>query len=179
MSCPYRPVCAHCGSYPCTCNGNVCGCSSHLNLAYGGRYHPGPQVYTIGSPHTDYQLVLDSVLPLNRMGANDHNGLIIRRSGIYFLQYNLLGSASGSVNMAAAARRDGEIIPETRVAQNLCPNPAVTGDGAGRLSAMTIVSLSAGEVVDAAIWAAEDLPDGLSLTVGGYANATLILRQLS
>lgn len=146
--------------------------------AYGGLYQAGVQFVLFPAADTDAQVRLNTPMPLKGMTAGEANTLTIQEAGDYEITYNVLLSASRAVDVGIGVRRNGTIIPQTRGFQTLAVDDATPLTYDGRLSAFTIVTLAAGDVLDLAIRVLRTLPANLDAIINGYSNASLTVRKL-
>ena len=112
------------------------------------------------------------------MTANGDNTLTILENGDYEVSYNILLNTSRAATAAVGVRRNGTMIAQTRGSQTMAVDDTTTLSYDGRLSASSIVSLSAGDVLDLAISIVRMLPDNLDAVINGAANCTLTVVKL-
>ena len=144
----------------------------------GGLYNASTQLVFFTAPNTYVQLRLNTPTPLRNVAAPGNNTLVIQESGDYEINYNVLLNTSRAVTAAIAVRRNGTAIAATRGSQTLAVDSTTTISYDGRLSASTIVTLDAGDVIDLALSVVNTLPAGLDAIVNGNANATLTVKKL-
>ena len=152
--------------------------STSGNTAYGGLYNSSTQLVFFTEADQEQQVRLNTVMPLRDMTANGDNTLTILENGDYEVSYNILLNTSRAATAAVGVRRNGTMIAQTRGSQTMAVDDTTTLSYDGRLSASSIVSLSAGDVLDLAISIVRMLPDNLDAVINGAANCTLTVVKL-
>lgn len=145
--------------------------------AYGGLYNTAVQPLTFTAINTYVPLSLNMIMPIKNVTVSG-NTLVINEAGDYEINYNVLVSASASVDMAVTVRSNGTVIPSTRGSQTLTYSAETGLTHDGLFSGSVIVTLSAGDVIDVAISVINTLPTGLTAQVNNYANSTLSVKRL-
>lgn len=145
--------------------------------AYGGLYNTAVQPLTFTAINTYVPLTLNMIMPIKNVTVSG-NTLVINEAGDYEINYNVLVSASASVDMAVTVRSNGTVIPSTRGSQTLTYSAETGLTHDGLFSGSVIVTLSAGDVIDVAISVINTLPTGLTAQVNNYANSTLSVKRL-
>ena len=90
----------------------------------------------------------------------------------------LLISSSHSIDVIIAVRRNGTSLLQTQGPRTLSFDNTAGLTYDGRLSASTIVSLQAGDVLDLGISVLRTLPSGLMVMANRDANVTLAAKLL-
>lgn len=116
-------------------------------------------------------------MPLKNVTAVN-NSLTVQTAGDYEINYNILLNTSQASTAAAAVRRNGEILTQTRGSQTLAEDDTANLSFDGRLSASVIVPLSSGDVLDLVLLIVRTLPDNLNAIINNNANATLSIKKL-
>lgn len=145
--------------------------------AYGGLYNTAVQPLTFTAVNTYIPLTLNMIMPIKNVTVSG-NTLMINEAGDYEINYNVLVSASASVDMAVTVRNNGTVIPSTRGSQTLTYSAEAGLTHDGLFSGSAIVTLPAGAVLDIAISVINTLPTGLDAVVNNYANSTLSVKRL-
>lgn len=145
--------------------------------AYGGLYNTAVQPLTFTAVNTYVPLTLNMIMPIKNVTVSG-NTLTINEAGDYEINYNVLVSASASVDMAVTVRNNGTVIPSTRGSQTLTYSAEAGLTHDGLFSGSAIVTLPAGAVLDIAISVINTLPTGLDAVVNNYANSTLSVKRL-
>lgn len=145
--------------------------------AYGGLYNTAVQPLTFTAVNTYVPLTLNMIMPIKNVTVSG-NTLVLNEAGDYEINYNVLVSASASVDMAVAVRSNGAVIPSTRGTQTLTYSAEAGLTHDGLFSGSAIVTLPAGAVLDIAISVINTLPTGLDAVVNNYANSTLSVKRL-
>lgn len=145
--------------------------------AYGGLYNTAVQPLTFTAVNTYIPLTLNMIMPIKNVTVSG-NTLTINEAGDYEINYNVLVSASASVDMAVTVRNNGAVIPSTRGSQTLTYSAEAGLTHDGLFSGSAIVTLAAGDVLDIAISVINTLPTGLDAVVNNYANSTLSVKRL-
>lgn len=114
-------------------------------------------------------------MPLKNVTAVN-NSLTVQTAGDYEINYNILLNTSQASTAAAAVRRNGEILTQTRGSQTLAEDDTANLSFDGRLSASIIVPLSSGDVLDLVLLIVRTLPDNLNAIINNNANATLSIK---
>lgn len=146
-------------------------------MAYGGGYNSATQLVNFTAADTYLQVQLNSALPASNV-TKSGNILTVAETGDYEVSYNVLINASQAVDIGIAVRRNNVVIPATQGAQTLAIDNSTTISYDGRLSANTIVSLTAGDSLDLVIQVLRTLPANLDAIINGNANATLKVRKI-
>lgn len=146
--------------------------------AYGGLYQAGTQLVTFPAADTYVQVRLNTPMPMKDVSSSAANSLTIQQAGDYEINYNVLLSTSQAADVGIGVRRNGVILAQTRGSQTLAVDSTTTISYDGRLSASTIVTLAAGDVLDLAIQVIRTLPANLDAAINGYANAALSVKKL-
>lgn len=146
--------------------------------AYGGLYHSAVQLVFFTAVNDYVQVRLNTPLPLKNVATSGNNTLTVQESGTYEINYNVLLNASQAITAGIAVRRNGTVIPETRGSQTLAVDSDTTLTHDGRLSASTIVNLTAGDILDLAVQVVNNLPANLSAIINNNVNATLTIKKL-
>lgn len=154
------------------------GPAGGFDPAYGGLSQSFSQLIFLTQANTFYPVQLFTQLPTQDVGY-ENSSVVINRSGDYVVTYNLLASANFEIDLVSGVRRNGQIIAQTRSAQtlHLSTTSSITNDA--RISVSTIVSLNQGDVLDVAVSVLRSAPTGLTLLVGGDANATLAVQLIN
>ena len=116
-------------------------------------------------------------MPLENVTAAG-NVLTITEAGNYEINYNLLVNANEAATVEAYVRNANTEIAATSVSQTLLLEQTTTVGYNARLTATTIVALTAGATLDLALEVTGTLPGGLTLTIDGEGNATLSVKKL-
>lgn len=145
--------------------------------AYGGLFNTAVQPLTFTAVNTYIPLTLNMIMPIKNVTVSG-NTLVLNEAGDYEINYNVLVSASASVDMAVAVRSNGAVIPSTRGTQTLTYSAEAGLTHDGLFSGSAIVTLPAGAVLDIAISVINTLPTGLDAVVNNYANSTLSVKRL-
>lgn len=145
--------------------------------AYGGLFNTAVQPLTFTAVDAYIPLALNMIMPIKNVTVSG-NTLVLNEAGDYEINYNVLVSASASVDMAVAVRNNGAVIPSTRGTQTLSYSAEAGLTRDGRFSGSAIVTLPAGAVLDIAVSVINTLPTGLTAQVNNYANATLSIKML-
>lgn len=145
--------------------------------AYGGLFNTAVQPLTFTAVDAYIPLALNMIMSIKNVTVSG-NTLVLNEAGDYEINYNVLVSASASVDMAVAVRNNGAVIPSTRGTQTLSYSAEAGLTRDGRFSGSAIVTLPAGAVLDIAISLINTLPTGLTAQVNNYANATLSIKRL-
>lgn len=145
--------------------------------AYGGLFNTAVQPLTFTAVDAYIPLALNMIMSIKNVTVSG-NTLVLNEAGDYEINYNVLVSASASVDMAVAVRNNGAVIPSTRGTQTLSYSAEAGLTRDGRFSGSAIVTLPAGAVLDIAISVINTLPTGLTAQVNNYANATLSIKRL-
>lgn len=147
-------------------------------VAYGGIYNSAVQLVFFTAVNDYLQVKLTNPLPSLNITPNNST-LTISETGDYEITYNILVSTSQAVDIGVAVRNNGTVIPVTRGTQTLSLDSATNISYDGRLSAITIVSLTSGDILDLAVQVINNLPTGLDAIINNNANATLTVRKLN
>ncbi|WP_141709402.1 BclA C-terminal domain-containing protein [Eisenbergiella tayi] len=145
--------------------------------AYGGLYNSGTQLVFFTAADVPVQVKLNTPMPLKNVTAVN-NSLTVQTAGDYEINYNILLNTSQASTAAAAVRRNGDILTQTRGSQTLAEDDTANLSFDGRLSASVIVPLSSGDVLDLVLLIVRTLPDNLDAIVNNNANATLSIKKL-
>lgn len=145
--------------------------------AYGGLFNTAVQPLTFTAVNTYIPLTLNMIMPIKNVTVSG-NTLVLNEAGDYEINYNVLVSASASVDMAVAVRSNGAVIPSTRGTQTLTYSAEAGLTHDGLFSGSAIVTLPAGAVLDIAISVINTLPTGLDAVANNYANSTLSVKRL-
>lgn len=145
--------------------------------AYGGLFNTAVQPLTFTAVNTYIPLTLNMIMPIKNVTVSG-NTLVLNEAGDYEINYNVLVSASASVDMAVAVRSNGAVIPSTRGTQTLTYSAEAGLTHDGLFSGSAIVTLAEGDVLDIAISVINTLPTGLDAVVNNYANSTLSVKRL-
>lgn len=145
--------------------------------AYGGLYNTAVQPLTFTAINTYVPLTLNMIMPIKNLTVSG-NTLVLNEAGDYEINYNVLVSASASVDMAVTVRNNGTVIPSTRGSQTLTYSAEAGLTHDGLFSGSAIVTLAEGDVLDIAISVINTLPTGLDAVVNNYANSTLSVKRL-
>lgn len=145
--------------------------------AYGGLFNTAVQPLTFTAVNTYIPLTLNMIMPIKNVTVSG-NTLVLNEAGDYEINYNVLVSASASVDIAVAVRSNGAVIPSTRGTQTLTYSAEAGLTHDGLFSGSAIVTLPAGAVLDIAISVINTLPTGLDAVVNNYANSTLSVKRL-
>lgn len=154
------------------------GAANISTIAYGGIFNNNSQLIFFTQVDVFIPIRFNSTLPTRNVSYPVANSLQIDVSGDYEIDYNILLNASEAINVAIGVRRNGVIIPETRGAQTLSFDTAVLLSFDGRLSGSTIVTLSAGDVLDVVIAVINILPPDLDAVINGNINTCLTVKKL-
>lgn len=156
------------------------GPSGVVNSVYGGLNNSSTQLVFFTAADTYVQVRLNTALPSNSVTPNSaNNTLTILESGDYEINYNILLNTSQAVDAAVAVRANNTVLTTTRGSQTIAIDSSTNISYDGRLSASTIVTLQAGDILDLAIQIIRTLPTGLDAVINGNANATLTVKKLS
>ncbi len=142
------------------------GPANGLN-AYGGIYSNTPQTLDLSIGGTTVVPMPNAMPALNV--TNAANALTVAQAGDYEIEFKLNASASLGAAVTVAVRRNGTNIPSTVLTRTLAIGTETIYQG------NTIVTLTAGDVIDLAISALL----ALSVTLGGGTNATLSVKKLN
>lgn len=145
--------------------------------AYGGLFNTAVQPLTFTAVNTYIPLTLNMIMPIKNVTVSG-NTLVLNEAGDYEINYNVLVSASASVDMAVAVRSNGAVTPSTRGTQTLTYSAEAGLTHDGLFSGSAIVTLPAGAVLDIAISVINTLPAGLTAQVSNYANSSLSIKRL-
>ena len=145
--------------------------------AYGGLYNSGTQLVFFTAADVPVQVKRNTPMPLKNVTAVN-NSLTVQTAGDYEINYNILLNTSQASTAAAAVRRNGEILTQTRGSQTLAEDDTANLSFDGRLSASVIVPLSPGDVLDLVLLIVRTLPDNLNAIINNNANATLSIKKL-
>lgn len=97
------------------------------------------------------------------------NSITTTEAGIYEIQYNIILSVAVGTTLTVSVRRNGTNIPSTTISRALSV-------GVGSLfQGSTMVSLSAGDVIDMAISALV----AVGATLGSGVSASLTVKKLN
>lgn len=145
---------------------------------YGGRYNSGSQLLFFTQADAYIPIALNTTMPAQGVSYPGANTLTVTEAGDYEINYNILLNTSEPVTAAAAVRRNGTVIQQTRGSQTMATDDTTGISYDGRLSCSTIVTLEAGDVLDLAASIVRTLPANLDAVVNGLANATLTVKKL-
>lgn len=146
---------------------------------YGGLYNSSSQLVFFTAADTYVKLNLNTALPSNQVTPNANSTITVNETGTYEINYNILMSTSAAVDVSAAVRNNGTVIPQTRGSQTLTIDDTTTLAYDGRLSCSTIVNLTAGDILDLVVLVLRTLPTGLDAAVNGNANCTLTIKKIN
>ncbi len=146
---------------------------------YGGLYNSSSQLVFFTAADTYVKLNLNTALPSNQVTPNANSTITVNETGTYEINYNILMSTSAAVDVSAAVRNNGTVIPQTRGSQTLAIDDTTTLAYDGRLSCSTIVNLTAGDILDLVVLVLRTLPTGLDAAVNGNANCTLTIKKIN
>ena len=154
------------------------GPSETIDTAYGGLYNSSTQLVSFSAVNTYVRLNLNTALPSSNVTAAN-NTITIIEAGDYEINYNILANVNRASTLVSAVRRNGVAISNTSGAYTLSIDSATGISHDARLSASTIVTLQAGDVLDLALQVVNNLPTGMNTIVNGNANATLTVKKLN
>lgn len=154
------------------------GATSSGLAAYGGIYNTGTQLVFFTQIDQYLQIKFNSTLPAHNVTYPGANTLKIEVDGDYEVHYNILLNATTVLDVGIGVRRNGTMIPQTRGSQTLSFDNAATLSYDGRLSGSTLVSLSAGDILDLAITVLNVFPENLDAIINGNVNACLTVKKL-
>lgn len=146
---------------------------------YGGLYNSSSQLVFFTAADTYVKLNLNTALPSNQVTPNANSTITVNETGTYEINYNILMSTSAAVDVSAAVRNNGTVIPQTRGSQTLAIDDTTNLAYDGRLSCSTIVNLTAGDILDLVVLVLRTLPTGLDAAVNGNANCTLTIKKIN
>lgn len=146
---------------------------------YGGLYNSSSQLVFFTAADTYVKLNLNTALPSNQVTPNADSTITVNETGTYEINYNILMSTSAAVDVSAAVRDNGTVIPQTRGSQTLAIDDTTNLAYDGRLSCSTIVNLTAGDILDLVVLVLRTLPTGLDAAVNGNANCTLTIKKIN
>ena len=154
------------------------GPSETIDTAYGGLYNSSTQLVSFSAVNTYVRLNLNTALPSSNVTAAN-NTITIIEAGDYEINYNILANVNRASTLVSAVRRNGVAISNTSGAYTLSIDSTTGISHDARLSASTIVTLQAGDVLDLALQVVNNLPTGMNTIVNGNANATLTVKKLN
>lgn len=136
--------------------------------AYGGKYNNTSQTLNI-SIGTPTQIPLANNLSSSNVTYTPANSITVTQAGTYEINYFSNVSAAVATTLTMAVRNNGTNIPSTVISRALSV-------GVGSVySGSTIVTLTAGSVIDMAISALL----AVGVTLGSGVNATLTVKKLN
>lgn len=143
------------------------GPSGSLN-AYGGKYSTTTQTLNLGLG-TQTQIGLANSMPNLNITYSPTNSITVTQAGIYEINFYSNVSVAIGTTLTLAVRANGTNIPST-VISRLLPvgvNSIYSGS--------TIVTLTAGSVIDMAVSASL----AVGVTLGSGVNATLSVKKIN
>lgn len=146
--------------------------------AYGGRYNSSTQLLFFTQADQTIPVTLNSTMPARNVTYSTANSLTVTESGDYLIDYNILLNTNKSVTAAAAVRRNGAVIQQTRGSQTLSADDQTGVTFDARMTCSTIVALDADDILDLSIAIVRTLPANLDAVINGNANAALTVRRL-
>lgn len=146
--------------------------------AYGGAYHSAVQRIAFPAANTYVPLTLDTAMPLFGGVSYAADALTVPTTGNYEITFVVAAAAAQAADVSLAVRRNGTNLPSATTNQTLSVDNTTTPAYNARIFGNTIVSLTAGDVLDLAVAVLNVLPAGLNLDVGNNAGSTLTIKLL-
>lgn len=143
------------------------GPAAGLN-AYGGKYNNTTQTINLGIG-TQSQIPLSTNMPNLNTTYATANSITVTTGGTYEINYFSNMSAAIATTLTMAVRANGTNIPSTVISRALSVGTSSIYSGS------TIVTLTAGSVIDMAISALL----AVGVTLGSGVNATLTVKKLN
>ncbi len=146
--------------------------------AYGGLYQDAQQQLTLTAADTYEPISMNTAMPAQGIAASANGTLSIQEPGDYEVSYNVSVQANAPSTLRVAVRNNGTVLPETQDTQRLLQG-SDTSLYIGRFASQALVRLAAGDTLDLAIAAADQVSGDINVTTGGYANTALVVKRLS
>lgn len=140
-------------------------------LAYGMISNNATQSAVIATPGTYVRVSLNTAGPTSETTVGT-NTITVSESGTYAVYYRLNVTATASQTLTASVVNNGNALPATIT--TITATEASGENYVATLSAETLLELNAGDTLSLALTS----DTAGTVTIGGSANATLIVKQL-